>query len=312
MPLELKELGTLFSNYETSYPFTKEQAKEELLSMNHIMAYENFFLWFSGYYSIYQNTHTFLMNEDGIIPIPWRYYIAIMAVSTIHSHYLLTYFQQMFLYYGGDEEWLISGIEPPDSIVPEKLKKLLKFNNILAHQPWKLTSKDIQEILQGGKNGWNRDEFVQAALILVNCQRLATICESLKIKINDNTNNLKCVKTNNKIELDNQNMILPNLQNNNENEGGKTKLYNNLTEMNLEETELNLDKNPITRRYSGDDLKIMTDYENVDVVIFNKYISNYCTRYLDFDSYIDTSMSNFVNKYLIFSILIGKMRDVIF
>ena len=52
---------------------------------------------------------------------------------------MLRTLEEIFLSVGGDERWLIDGLNN----VPEKLKKIGKINNILAHQPWKLTTNDI-------------------------------------------------------------------------------------------------------------------------------------------------------------------------
>jgi hypothetical protein len=61
-------------------------------------------------------------------------------VSTIRSEYHLRHLKAIFLVRGGEEEWLVNGIEGTN----DKIKKLSKINNILAHQPWKLTRKDIE------------------------------------------------------------------------------------------------------------------------------------------------------------------------
>jgi len=53
--------------------------------------------------------------------------------------YLIRSTEDAFLFYGGDESWLIHGL----SIVPNKIKKLAKINNILAYQPWKIQGNDL-------------------------------------------------------------------------------------------------------------------------------------------------------------------------
>jgi sestrin len=238
-----------------------------------ILVQENFFLWYSDYYRLYHKTLHSLMNEEGIMPVTWRYFIAIMAVSTMRSEYLLIHLQQTFLLKGGDENWLIYGLE----IVPEKLKRLGKVNNYLAHQPWKLSNKDINEIIQSNKNTFSKDEFVEASLILINYHRLASITESLKIKIKDKIQD----NENTKIALNTVNVDLE----------GKNKLYNNLIEMNEEKE----NEKTSNRKFSGDDVKIMSyNDEGIKTVKFEKYISNYCTLYIDFDNYSETKLSSFV------------------
>lgn len=80
--------------------------------------------------------------------------------------------------------------------VPEKIKKIGKINNILAHQPWKLLANDIlvkeqfiQEIYKGenSNENWNFNEFVHATVILVTFHKLAAVVEALDIGVrNDN------------------------------------------------------------------------------------------------------------------------------
>ena len=65
------------------------------------------------------------------------------AVSTIRSDYHLKHLKSIFLLKGGDEDWLLYGLEVAD----EKIQKLSKINNKLAHMPWKLTRKDIDVII---------------------------------------------------------------------------------------------------------------------------------------------------------------------
>ena len=54
--------------------------------------------------------------------------------------YLIRVAEDAFLFYGGDTNWLINGLDS----VPEKLKRLGKINNILAHQPWKIKHNDLE------------------------------------------------------------------------------------------------------------------------------------------------------------------------
>lgn len=56
--------------------------------------------------------------------------------------YLIRVTEDAYLFYGGDETWLMHGI----NYVDDKIKKLGKINNILAHQPWKIHGKDLNVI----------------------------------------------------------------------------------------------------------------------------------------------------------------------
>jgi hypothetical protein len=138
----LKETASLFNGYKSHYPFNAENSYKALTIMNsrdgRLMLHEGFFLWFSEYFELYNNTMGKLMNNDNYFPLTWTYYLAIMAVSTIKCSYLLTQLEIDFLDKGGNEEWLEGSTK-----VPGKLKKLERINNILAHQPWKLKVQDI-------------------------------------------------------------------------------------------------------------------------------------------------------------------------
>ncbi len=182
-----KRIGDLFTDYKSFYPYDKNKA---LITLDRIaqqegrlMLYESFFLIFNEYYNLLRvNTLDILMNEDNYIPISWKYYIAIMAVSTIRCEYVLRELEIQFLLKGGDERWLINGLVE----VPEKLKMLEKINNILAHQPWKLKIQDIYEICNKCEtNGWSLNELTQAVLIMTNYHKLASIIESLGIELID-------------------------------------------------------------------------------------------------------------------------------
>jgi hypothetical protein len=102
--------------------------------------YEHFFLWFEDYFQLYLKTTIDLLNKDGFMQKPWRYYIALMAASTMKCEYLYRMLEDNFLEYGGDESWLIYGLD----VVPEKIANLARLNNILAHQPWKILTEDIK------------------------------------------------------------------------------------------------------------------------------------------------------------------------
>ena len=57
----------------------------------------------------------------------------------MRSDYLIRVTEDAFLFYGGDEDWLMHGL----TYVPDKIKRLSKINNILAHQPWKIHGNDL-------------------------------------------------------------------------------------------------------------------------------------------------------------------------
>jgi hypothetical protein len=101
---------------------------------------EHYITWFKEYFNHYIKTMFFLIHEEGYIPLTWRYYIAIMSVSTMRCDYLLKTLEDRFLEAGGEESWLIHGLD----VVPEKLTRLGRINNIIAHQPWIMLPDDIK------------------------------------------------------------------------------------------------------------------------------------------------------------------------
>lgn len=102
--------------------------------------YEHYFFWFKDFFYLLLETEKILINEDGYIPKTWRYYIALMVVSSAKCDYLFKIIEEKFLESGGDESWLIFGLD----VLPEKLKKLARFNNIFSHQPWKIKGDDLK------------------------------------------------------------------------------------------------------------------------------------------------------------------------
>jgi len=121
------------------------------------------------------------MINDGYLPITWRFYLAIMAASTIKCEYILRCLEDLFLYYGGDKSWLIYGLRT----VPEKLKKLAKYNEIMAHQPWKIKADDINELFsnKNPNHKWNNNELVHASAILFNFHKLSSFVKGLNLNI---------------------------------------------------------------------------------------------------------------------------------
>jgi hypothetical protein len=200
---EIDELATEKSKYNIDKEKAVKIVKRVASERGRLLLHEKILLWFPDYFEINNKLINVIMNENGYLSIPCRYYIAIMAASTIKSDYLLRTLEEVFLSVGGDEKWLVQGLDA----VPEKIKKIGKINNILAHQPWKLLDCDIvvtnfvnkKEIYKGenSNENWNFNEFTQAAVILVTFHKLAAIVETLDI----------CVRSENDLSLS-QNDIL--------------------------------------------------------------------------------------------------------
>lgn len=143
--LELNPIGfssnilnhkSIYNNIDISDEYINKLSKQ----LGHAYLYEHFFLWFEDYFKHYLLTMNTLMVRDAFIPKTWRFYIALMAASTMRSEYLYRSIEVAFLEVGGDEAWLIYGLD----VIPEKLSKLSKINNLLAHQPWKIITEDIK------------------------------------------------------------------------------------------------------------------------------------------------------------------------
>ena len=96
------------------------------------------------------------------------------------SQYLLKMVEEQFLEEGGDETWLIAGL----NAVPKKLQVLSLLVNILSHQPWKVSSEE----LKGLKSYWTLPELCEVAVVVVHYNKLCIIEESLKNVVMVETN----------------------------------------------------------------------------------------------------------------------------
>ena len=223
-----------------------------------------------------------------------------MAASTMKSVFLFRHLEAEFLANGGDENWLISGLE----VIPEKLRKLEKINNILAHQPWKLKEQDLIEIsTKTNPNFWQINELVQPVIILSHFHRLATIIESLKLNIINNDNNQEFEIFTVEEKLQDSKIF----KHSNEDEI-KIRLINEIEIINNSEVISDHGNTTNKRKLSDDNnsSKLNSSFENiVTIEDFNKHISNYCTVYLDFDSHAEDYKSylvknNFFNIFFLF------------
>jgi len=179
MTFEHKERSSYFSNLITSYPFNLEKCEvavdNVICKKGKFLLYEPYLLWFENILEGSMKTLDILLDsESNITDYSWRYYIAIMGISTIKSEYLLSHYENEFLLSGGEINWLTEGIK----VVPNKLKVLADINNIIAHQPWKLETKHIKILLD---NNWSKEELIEALLILVTFHKHAAVIESLRL-----------------------------------------------------------------------------------------------------------------------------------
>lgn len=138
---------------------------------------ERLLCWFPDYLNRYFQTKNFLMTLPGALPLDWRFFIGIMAVSCYGCEYLFNQLFHQFLIYGGEKAWILKGLDG----VPDKLKKLGDLNSILAYKPWSIRSASsnhikvflnrnlvifLKELLKG-KDQWSIPELMHAMAILV-------------------------------------------------------------------------------------------------------------------------------------------------
>jgi hypothetical protein len=134
------------NNSLNSVETKKEKLKEYIIdlnkkfNLNFIYIYEHYFFWFKNFFQKILETENVLINGENYISKIWKYYIAIITVSSGKSEYLLKVLEERFLVSGGDKNWLIYGLE----IVPLKLRKISKLVNIISHQPWNIMEDDLK------------------------------------------------------------------------------------------------------------------------------------------------------------------------
>lgn len=108
-----------------------------------------------------------LFFGDGPLTFPMRHYIALMGAVVRSDSVLIKCNTDHFLYRGGNPLWLTC----LDS-VPTKLRNLREVNEILATEPWLLTSAHISKLLSSPEI-WSLTELMQALLILVTIHSLS-------------------------------------------------------------------------------------------------------------------------------------------
>jgi len=81
--LQLKKIGE-FVTEKTKYNVDKKKAEKLLIKISlekgRLLLHEKIFLWFPEYLDVNEKTISVIMNEKGYLPIPFRYYIAIMVL----------------------------------------------------------------------------------------------------------------------------------------------------------------------------------------------------------------------------------------
>eukprot|EP00397_Hematodinium_sp_SG-2012_P022843 GEMP01023697.1.p1 GENE.GEMP01023697.1~~GEMP01023697.1.p1 ORF type:complete len:568 (+),score=75.03 GEMP01023697.1:110-1813(+) len=121
-------------------------------------------------------TMTALMKNEGPLLTPWRNYLAIMAACRHSCESLARFQQEMFLFNGGDPQWL----EDP-STVPPKLLAMEDINATLAHNPWLISAESLRPYLDPEEASlrWNIQEFLAAICVLTTHHALCSFIYGL-------------------------------------------------------------------------------------------------------------------------------------
>ena len=96
--------------------------------MTRLLYFEHYYIWFIDYLYYYEKTVNKKFKKKSILPIQLKYYLSIMASSTMKNEYLIRLFEKEFLDNDGEPNWLIIGL----NVVPNKLKQLASLNNIIV------------------------------------------------------------------------------------------------------------------------------------------------------------------------------------
>ncbi|XP_075995669.1 sestrin-2 isoform X2 [Genypterus blacodes] len=114
------------------------------------------------YLSCFLRTQHALLELDGPLPRHWRHYIAVMAAARHQCSYMVQQHSNGFLEAGGEESWL-SSLEH----APSKLRSLQTLNRLLAHRPWLITQRHIQELVcPGADPRWSLAELIHAVVLM--------------------------------------------------------------------------------------------------------------------------------------------------
>lgn len=124
--------------------------------------------WHPTFLEKWYRSMMMLMRGPGPLPFTWRRFISIVACARFHCLPMLKLQELDFLGSGGPPEWVEKGISAPS--LPSKLHALLELNAMLAHQPWRITAKQMEGLLGLSKSKdstWSIGELVHAMAIMV-------------------------------------------------------------------------------------------------------------------------------------------------
>jgi sestrin len=157
------------------YPELQPWLEDVFLITGRVSHLERILCMLPQFYPTFATTLNQIMRADGHLPVHYRNYLAILASSRYKCQYLISLYRVEFLQSGGDLTWL-NGLE----FAPKKIQSLLHFNACLAHQPWRINSEMIQELVEGS-DSWSIAELMHATIILSTFHMLSALVIGLGI-----------------------------------------------------------------------------------------------------------------------------------
>lgn len=138
------DLSTTVDEYDNSTINLQELLDRIFFTNGRLAHHERVLCWFPKYLQYFEETNDTLMIHEDVLPVTWKYYIAIMAISCYECEYLLKLLEEQFLLNGGNVEWLTKGLKKID----KKLERLSALNEYMAYKPWIITLSVVEHLLK--------------------------------------------------------------------------------------------------------------------------------------------------------------------
>ena len=179
-PIEKKKIGNFFSEFKSTYEYNSSLSLSLFtnvvnanLSISH---FDILLLEFPEYFECINKTlNDIVNNEKTNFTRSEIFYLAIMGAASVDCDFVIKDLIRLYLLNYGEESWITNGL----IVAPEELKSFGKIFNIIAFQPWKLKVDDINAL--GIQK--NLQSFIQAIIIMTTYQRIASIVQSIRLKI---------------------------------------------------------------------------------------------------------------------------------
>ena len=81
------DLSEVYDEYDKSMVNMQQLLDKIFIANGRLYRHERILCWFPRYVEYFVENEELLMNNDDILPITWKYYIAIMAVSCYECDY---------------------------------------------------------------------------------------------------------------------------------------------------------------------------------------------------------------------------------